>query len=190
MKIFFTASLRGKPEFESYYKRIYSVIERLGFKSLDNEILKLSSNYYDNIQKQGRAAYIDLYERKIKNLQYADICIFECTIPSLSIGYLIQKALDFNKPTVILYYKDNTPQFLSGIEEDKLIMRRYDDETLDKMVEEAIENAKHLQDKRFNFFISPNLLNYLEKASKAQGITKSTFIRNLLLAHRKKNDNM
>lgn len=188
MKIFFTASLRGQAEFGAYYKTTYTVINKLGFKSLDNELLNLTPGYYDNIQKEGRAAFINLYERKIKNLQSADICIFDCTLPSLSIGYLIQKALDFNKPTIILYYGENTPQFISGIEEDKLIVKKYDEKNLEKIVEEAIESAKHLQDKRFNFFISPNLLNYLEKASKTQGITKSTFIRNLILAHRKKND--
>jgi hypothetical protein len=187
MKIFFTASLRGQEEYGKYYKEIYSVIEKLGYASLDDEIFKLSASYYDNIQKQGRDAYVDLYERKIKKLQTADVCIFECTLPSLSIGYLIQKALDFNKPVIILYLNDNTPQFISGINEDKLIVKKYSGITLSKVVHDALEEAKHLQDKRFNFFISPQLLTYLEKASKKEGITKSTFIRNLLLMHRKKN---
>ena len=188
MKVFFTASLRGIAEFGSFYKKMFMHLQKMGFSHLDEEIFKLSPSYYDNIQKQGRSAFVDLYKRKIKNLQTADICLFEVSIPSLSIGYLIQKALDFNKPTVILYYKENTPQFISGIEEDKLIVRQYNDLNLEEIVEESVEEAKHLQDKRFNFFISPNLLNYLEKASKAQDITKSTFIRNLLLAHRKKSE--
>ncbi|MCX6732629.1 MAG: hypothetical protein NTV98_03760 [Candidatus Roizmanbacteria bacterium] len=187
MKIFFTASLRGQEDYGKHYKKIFSLIEDLGYVSLDDEILKLTPSYYDNIQKQGRDAYVDLYERKIKKLQTADICIFECTLPSLSIGYLIQKALDFNKPVVILYLNDNTPQFISGINEDKLIVKKYTEATLTQVVNSAFEEAKHLQDKRFNFFISPDLLTYLEKASKKEGITKSTFIRNLLLAHRRKN---
>jgi hypothetical protein len=186
MKIFFTASLRGQEDYGKYYKKVFSLIRDLGYVSLDDEILKLSPSYYDVIQKQGRDAYVDLYERKIKKLQSADICMFECTLPSLSIGYLIQKALDFNKPVVILYLNENTPQFISGINEDKLIVRKYTESTLSEVVTNAFEEAKHLQDKRFNFFISPYLLTYLEKASKKDGISKSTFIRNLLLAHKRK----
>ncbi len=186
MKIFFTASLRGQAEFGTYYKEIFWLIEKTGAKNLDDEILKLSKDYYGTIQEQGRAACVNLYQRKIKSLQQADICIFEGSVPSLSIGYLIDKALDFNKPTIILYYKSSTPQFISGIEGGKIVLKQYLANTLQKSFESALEEAKHLQDKRFNFFISPDLLNYLERASKEIGITKSTFIRNLILQHKKK----
>lgn len=186
MKIFFTASLRGQTDYGKYYTKIAQTVEKLGLKNLDDEIFKLSPSYYDSLQKQGRDAYVDLYDRKISRLNSADICMFECTLPSLSIGFLIQKALDFNKPVIILYFDQNTPQFISGISEDKLIVRQYTEKNIESVVEESIEEAKHLQDKRFNFFISPNLLTYLEKASKREGITKSTFIRNLIVAHKKK----
>jgi len=186
MKIFFTASLRGQADFGKYYKEIFSLIEKEGAKNLDDEILKLSETYYDTIQKQGRTAFVDLYKRKIKALQQADICIFEGSLPSLSIGYLIEKALDFNKPTIIFYYKNNTPEFISGIDEEKIILKQYNETSLQQSFESALTEAKHLQDKRFNFFISPDLLTYLEKASKEEGITKSTFIRNLILQHKKK----
>lgn len=186
MKIFFTASLRGQSEFGTYYKEIFNLIEKTGAKNLDDEILKLSKDYYETIQKQGRVAFTDLYKRKIKALQQADICIFEGSIPSLSIGYLIEKALDFNKPTIIFYYKNTTPEFIAGIDEEKIILKQYTEDTLQSSFISALEEAKHLQDKRFNFFISPDLLTYLEKASKEEGITKSTFIRNLILQHRKK----
>ncbi len=187
MKVFFTASLRGQNEFGKFYKTIYSAIEKKNYKNLDNEILVLSEKYYNDIQKAGRTAFINLYQRKLKNLQIADICIFEGSLPSLSIGYLIQKALDFNKPVIILYYKENVPQFIAGINEEKLIVKNYNDSNLLTVLDEAIQEARNLQDKRFNFFISPSLLNYLEKASNKEGITKSTFIRNLIIAHRKKN---
>ncbi len=186
MKVFFTASLRGQDEFGKFYHAIFKDVELMGFKNLDDEILKLPASYYESIQKQGKHAFIDLYQRKIRAVQEADICIFEGSMPSLSIGFLIQKALDFNKPTIILYYDKNTPQFISGIDEEKLIVKQYLEKDLKEVLKAAIEEAKHLQDKRFNFFISPDMLNYLEKASKAEGITKSTFIRNLILNHKKK----
>ena len=186
MKIFFTASLRGQTEYGDLYKAIFNELSIMGYKNLDNEIFQLHPHYYDPMQKQGRQAFVDLYKRKIKAVQEADMCVFEGSLPSLSIGYLIQKALDFNKPTIILYFEDNTPQFISGIDEDKLIVKQYTKKDLKSVVINAVEEARHLQDKRFNFFISPGLLNYLEKASKEEDITKSTFIRNLILSHKKK----
>lgn len=186
MKVFFTASLRGQTEYGKLYKEIFNELSSLGYKNLDEEIFRLPPNYYDTMEKQGRQAFIDLYQRKIKAVQDADICLFEGSLPSLSIGYLIQKALDFNKPTIILYFEDNTPQFISGIDEEKLIVKQYKEKNIKTVVKEAVEEARHLQDKRFNFFISPDLLNYLEKASKSEDITKSTFIRNLILNHKKK----
>ncbi len=186
MKVFFTASLRGQTEFGKQYKSIFNELLALGFKHLDDEIFQLPTNYYDTMQKQGKQAFIDLYQRKIKAVQEADICIFEGSLPSLSIGYLIQKALDFNKPTIIFYFDTNIPEFISGIDEEKLIVRQYGEKNIKSVVQEAIDEARHIQDKRFNFFISPDLLNYLEKASKIEGLTKSTFIRNLILNHKKK----
>lgn len=186
MKVFFTASLRGQHEFGKYYEQIFGRLKHLGYTHLDNEILTLSKNYYDKIQKEGRTACVDLYQRKMKHLKEADIYMFECTVPSLSIGYQILKAIDFNRPTVILHLKGNIPQFISGIDNDKLIVKGYTPETLEEIVDSSIREATDLQDKRFNFFINPYLLNYLQKVSKEQNITKSTFIRNLILTHKKK----
>jgi len=112
--------------------------------------------------------------------------VFYCSFGSLSIGFIIERSLEFNKPTIVLYYKDNLPFFLSGIKDEKVIVMKYDDDTIVQVVEKALQIASELRDKRFNFFISPELLSYLESSSKKEGVTKSLFIRNLLLEHRKK----
>jgi predicted DNA binding CopG/RHH family protein len=72
---------------------------------------------------------------------------------------------------------------LTGIEDEKLIIRSYTEKNLKKILKEAIDLARQRSDKRFNFFISQKLLNYLESISKKEGINKSTFIRNLILEH-------
>lgn len=187
MKIFFTASLRGKKEHDYFYEIIYNYIRELGYKNVDDEIFKLSEGeYYNRIEKEGRDAYVDLYQRKIKHIQEADLCIFECTLHSLSIGFLIEKAMSLNKPTIVLYLEDNIPHFLAGVENDKLIVSSYKKENLIQILKNAIEQARDIRDTRFNFFISPSLLSYLEETSKKLSVTKSTFIRNLILADKKK----
>jgi len=65
-------------------------------------------------------------------------------------------------------------------------LREYTKENLAQVVSDVIEDAKHSADKRFNFFISPSLLSYLEEESKKFDMTKSAFIRRLILEHKKK----
>lgn len=188
MKIFFAGSQRGKKFYGQYYIRIYELVAKNGYEHLDKSFIETTTeNFYDNLDKGGRQAHVDFYNRNIKNIKEADICIFECSLHSLSIGFQIEKALEFNKPTIVLYLEKNTPYFLGGIENDKMIVYSYDKENLENILTQALDEAKEVTDKRFNFFISPHLLNYLNKAATEEGITKSTFIRNLLLDHMKKN---
>lgn len=187
VKILFTASHRGKKHFSSFYKKIYDLIEQKGIKNISDTIISMDSDsYYERLEKVGSAAYTEEYNRMIENIKKADVVIFECSLPSLGIGFMIDKSLELNKPVVGLHLKDHMPTFLAGISSDKFHLAEYTDENISDVLDKIIEKAKSSMDKRFNFFISPSLLNYLEKASKEQGLTKSTFIRNLLLEHMKR----
>ncbi|MEN9328697.1 MAG: hypothetical protein RI947_1505 [Candidatus Parcubacteria bacterium] len=187
MKVIFTASLRGKKYFEPQYKRTVDVIKKLGYETNAEDLIHPSNNkIYTDIQEGSRDANVAMYKKKIQELQEADICMFETSTHSLAIGFMIQKALEFNKPTIVLYYKDNAPDFLTGVEDDKLIVKNYDDDNLEAVVTGVLGEGQNMRDKRFNFFISPKLLSYLENTSRKDGVTKSTFIRNLILDHRKK----
>ncbi|MEK9179049.1 MAG: hypothetical protein AAB893_01120 [Patescibacteria group bacterium] len=188
MKVFFTASQRGKKEFGKYYQRIYDQLELLGYSHLETSLLKISSKeFYDKLENTGHAQYTEYYNNNMKRIQEADICVFESSLHSLSIGFMIQKSLDNNKPTIVLYFEDNIPHFLHGMSEDKLILAKYTGTDLEEVLKKTLGEATDLREKRFNFFISPALLTYLEGASKKLGITKSTFIRNLIQDHRRKN---
>lgn len=187
MKVIFTASLRGKKFYENQYKHIIQTIKKLGYETNEDDIVNATNNkVYIDIQEGSREANVAMYQKKVLELQNSDICIFECSTHSLAIGFMIQKSLEFNKPTIVLYYKDNTPDFLTGIEDDKLIVRSYNDDDIDKVLTTALDEGQNVRDKRFNFFISPKLLAYLENTSRKNGVTKSTFIRNLILEHKKK----
>lgn len=164
------------------------MIADLGYTHVDNDIIGVPvDEFYGKLNKEGREGNVELYKRKIVAIQESDICVFECSVHSLSIGFVIQKALDFNKPTIVLYHENDIPHFLVGAMDEKLIVKSYTDSTLKKVLESSLVTASEVRDKRFNFFIRPELLTYLEKASKDLNVTKSTFIRNLILEHRKKN---
>lgn len=188
MKVYLSASPRGDKDFGEYYKKLYDELVKLGYQHVNNEIIKLSSDEFaKDMNDRGREAQLDLFNRKIKAIKEADICIFETSIHSLGVGFLVNKALEFGKPTVVLYFRENVPYFISGAEDEKLIIREYNEKNVKKIVKEAIDIARERRDKRFNFFISPKLLEYLEKASKEEGVTKSKFIRNLIMGHMREN---
>lgn len=188
MKVFFTASQRGQKFYEEIYREIFDKIKRLGHTHLYDKLIKIPyKKFYETLEKEGHKASVELYRENIEKLSRADINIFECSLHSLSIGFLVQKSLEFRKPTVVLYLKENLPYFLSGVKDDKLLMKSYDKTSLREVLKGALEEVTALRDQRFNFFISDALLRYLDEASKKAGVNKSTFLRNLLLKHKRSN---
>lgn len=187
MKVFFTASQRGKKLYLSHYKKIEEIIRKMNFTVIEDDLLTLETNeFYDKFGENNRQAFVEFYEKELEKIKNADINIFDCSFGSLSIGFIIEKSLEFNKPTLVLYYGDNAPFFLAGAQDEKLIIVNYNEKNLEEVLGKNLQIASELRDKRFNFFISPEQLNYLEVSAKKEGITKSLFIRNLILEHRKK----
>jgi len=183
MKIFFSGSPRGKKEYGEYHQKINALISDLGYENIDKDLLDRS---YDDFKQQmslGREAYIKWYQKKIESINKSDICIFETSVHSLGIGFLIQRALDIGKPVIVLYFANNIPYFLSGIEDEKLIVKSYDEKNYKKVIKDALEKAREKRDKRFNFFLSPKLLNYIDGEAQKSGITKSKFLRDLIVRH-------
>jgi len=187
MLIYFSAPQLGKKYFEEYYRKIYKEIERLGYIHLDDEIIKIKAKeYLERFEDGSKSYHSQLYKKNIGLLQKADINVFDCSFDSLSIGFMIEKSLEYGKPTIVLYLKDNLPFFLVGANDEKLVLRSYNERNLHNVITKSLDEAKIRRDKRFNFFISQELLAFLEQESTRQSTTKSTFIRNLIIDYRKK----
>lgn len=188
MKIFFISTPRGTDVLRQNYQRLYDTITKMGYSHVSDFITTTAADkFYDEMHK-GRDAHKKFYNEMVEDIQKADICVFETSIPSLAIGFLIQRALDYSKPTIVMYYKDNIAYFLSGIDDEKLITVSYDEKNYKKILKKALEQAREKRDKRFNFFLSPKLLNYIENASNEHGITKSKLLRDMIVAHMRENE--
>ncbi|MBI3620252.1 hypothetical protein HY214_03875 [Candidatus Roizmanbacteria bacterium] len=184
MKAFFNAPFRGKKIHGTYYETIFRAIEKLGYNHLDRSIVEDNlETHYKKITEGGGESYKQFYDTTLGYLKTADVNIFECSFPSLGLGFQIEKSLEFNKPTIIIYLQNYTPFFLAGVKDEKLIFAKTTGKDVEKVLKKAFEEAKKRADKRFNFFISPYLLSYLNKVTKNQNITKSMFIRGLILEH-------
>ncbi len=122
----------------------------------------------------------------LPKLQQADLCLFECSGESTTIGYLVQKALEMEKPVITIYLKGSKPNVFSQIKNEKFQLLEYTKSSLITQLKFSITKASLLSDKRFNFFVSSSMLAYLNSISRKLGVTKSTFIRNLIEEYRKK----
>jgi len=191
MRIFVSGSHRNQYDSQNVFDRIYEVVEELGYENIDTSMFNVNADlFHERMNKLGKQAAIEHFSRINTCLKASDINIFECTVPSVGLGYQINKSLELSKPTILLYIHDINPfVFFTGLDDEKLIIKEYNDKTLKKTVRDGIEIARQKRDKRFSFFISPKLLEYLETASTNDGATKSKFIRSLIINHMWENRN-
>lgn len=186
MKVFFYSS-PASDKYDNFIHTIYDEIQKLGYEHLNKEI---KTNAIRNVLKHNKFPdkdYISNVGGLMLDMAKADICVFETSFQSLAAGYLIDKAVEAGKPTIVLY-KENIPHILSVIDDEKLIVKNYDEKSLKKILKAALEQAREKRDKRFNFFLSPKLLSYLENTSDSQGVTKSKILRDLIVEHMRKNN--
>jgi hypothetical protein len=177
MKVYFTASARGTKEFGKQYQEIYKNIEALGNQNLDDLICRVDENKFYEGTHSDR---VDLYKQAMVHIKNSDVIVLEVSIHSLSMGFVLHKALDMGKPVIALYYDNNLPYFAAGIDNDKLQLLSYNENNLNKTLEDALEYAQELIDVRFNFFISPAIGRYLDWISKVKKIPRSVYLRALI----------
>lgn len=182
MKVYFSVSPKAKTDLGKVYKIIFDEISRLGYQHVSEEAIHEDEDtFYEEMEKGGKDTHQNLFKQKTKFIQSADINVFDLSAGGVGLGFNVEKSLELNKPTIVVYHGDNVPFFLSGIDDDKFILVGYTEKNAKKIIKESLEVARERRDKRFNFFISPRLLDYLEKASGTEGVTKSKFIRNLIV---------
>jgi len=173
MKIFFSSSSNNSKEADESFQSIVNYLTE-EIELLGNEVLFDSQNLNLN--------------QTVKLIQKADICTYESSFSCSKTGFLIAKSLDCDKPTIVFYSDNHYPDFLKNNRFEKLILQQYsfDRNNIEKAVRKAFNKANKLRDRRFNFFITPDLLNFLEQESRKMNITKSMFIRWLIDSYRKK----
>ena len=177
MKIYFSASRLYKEQYSDNYKKIVKVLKESGSQLLDNTYFKPSPSGF--VMPEGDRK--SLYRSMVKNMDRADFCVFEASYPStLHIGHEITLAMEKSKPVVVLYTKGHEPILFKGMDKEKVIWIEYNDDNLEKQLNEAIEMSKKEVDVRFNFFVSPKILGYLDWVAQKRMIPRSVFLRDLI----------
>ena len=184
MKAYFTASLRGKQDYEINYRAIVEGLGKLGYKVFAGHILNV--NAATKAASQTNEEKKEFYKELLGWVKAADIVVAEISYPSVSVGHEISFALELGKVVLVLHTKDNSSILLEGSDDKRLMMVCYSLDNLYKILPKAVEDARQASDVRFNFFVSPKILAYLDWVAKKRMIPRSVFLRDLIEKEMKK----
>jgi len=176
MKVHFIGDLGGN---KSDYEKIVAIIKKCGSELVTDHSISRSLKDLEGETPEDA----ELYAKKMAQwLKKADAVVVETTVPLLGAGYEIAVALQLGKPVIALYRPDgkNTPHVLKGLESDKLQVISYSDKTLEEALTLALDYANEQMDTRFNFFVSPSIVNYLDWVSKKKRLPRAVYLRKLI----------
>lgn len=185
MKIFFSGSRNFKEDYGKWYEKIIKVLKSGGSEVIDNTVVRIPKD----VTAVPDDEKVLLYKNLVKLLDKAEICVFEASYPStIHIGHEITLAIEKSKPVIILYLDKpgNEPMLFRGLKSEKVVWVSYNEGNLESVLGEALEKVKKLIDVRFNFFVSPKILNYLDWVAQKRMIPRSVFLRNLIEREMKK----
>lgn len=177
MKVFFSTTQRLKIKYDENVKAIFKAIESLGHKHTSDYIVRIDIKDYYKLDKEKTPQY---YNEIVESLRRAEVVVLETSLHSIGVGYLLQLALDQGKCVIALHIPGKFPFFISGIQNEKLMICEYTIENVKEVLKQALEVAKDQMDVRFNFFISPRIGAYLDWIAKTKRIPRAVYLRRLI----------
>lgn len=184
MKIYFTGALSGIPKYLNNYKSIVEHLRYRGCKVYAEHIL--TEGKEREVKEQTAQDRENVYRDLSKKIKVSDIVVAEISTPSVSIGHEISYALELSKPVIVLHVPGESSSLLEGRKDERLQMVTYDIDSLKEKLDRAMEEAGKLMDVRFNFFVNPQILSYLDWVSQKKMLPRSVFLRNLIEREMKK----
>jgi hypothetical protein len=178
MNIFYTASFYGKERYQKYYDMVREAIEVTKVKLVSPE----KGNYLSLVPKTEQKRISDPrkihYEAVRRGITAADGVIIEISQEDFQLGHEATLAIQNKKPVLCLsVYED----FAEKITNPYLFGAKYNEYTVSEIVEEFIKRVeKRRFTERFNLFLSPTQVSYLEKSGKAYDMNMSEYLRRLI----------
>lgn len=177
MSVYFTASIVGKKQYLKNYLAILDALRKRNLKVISDHIIKSTEEEIRLEKKEDRLTFQGKLEKWIGNCKFM---VVESSFPSISVGYEISLALQFNKPVLILYADGDPPSLLVHHEDDKIVCEKYSLSTLDDIVEDFVNYADEQVDTRFTFFVTPEISVFLDKIARREKLPKAVYLRRLI----------
>lgn len=186
MKIFLSASIYGKQHLEDSCQKIADLVAKSGHTIVADHILQTTNEQMAQWKKNQDIEFHHFVMNGVKN---SEALFAEISHPSTSVGYLIALAAQAGKPVVCFYHGTEKPHLFATLESenDKFVVAEYQDlKDLETLVPEMIEFVHQGQDSRFNFFVAPKHINFLNWIAQTKKIPRSVFLRKLIEEEMKK----
>jgi len=183
MKIYFGSSPRIKEKYAKEIKEIYQLLKKLDFSHTSDFIAEVEPKKYYEL---GAEELNVLHQKTLASIKKAEICVFEASLQDLSVGFLINFSLDLGKTVIVLSQSREEPSLLHHVKQDKLIFVAYTPKDLAEKLKAALEQAKGQSDIRFNFFVTPQILSYLNWLSGHKRVPRAVYLRALIEREMKK----
>lgn len=185
MRVYFTASIAQRGQLIEEYKSIIKEIVNLGHKCITaydilNEPLEMALSLDERVQSR-------YYQNWRKIISQVDAGVVEVSFPStIHIGTEISALIERGKPVICLYASMRNPSFLNEFHSSRLIKLEYSRDSIKDVLKWGFEEVERMMNRRFTFFVSPEIDTYLEKVSKEKSLPRSEYIRNLILKDMKR----
>jgi CRP-like cAMP-binding protein len=180
MTIFFTASHRGESLYKKQFDLVHSTIQE--FKSVTLISPGWNDNYDALLSEAKRKKIDDPHLREYaaikQGIKLADAVIIETSFESFQLGHETTLALMEKKPVLCLSLHEN---FSHRIQHDYFFGARYSPASVKGIIQDFLAEVHDLSlSQRFNLFLYPHQLSFLEIQSQRQGMNKSEYIRSLI----------
>jgi len=181
MKVYFGSSAQKIVENSGYYLATREAILASGNTITRDWILNAIDDAKNNVDTADRA---HMYDDVMRSIQEADLVIFDCTVPAMSVGHQITFAIERYKPTLVLVHKNHklsSSLFLAGSNSPYLTFRDYktkDDCT--NLVTQFLKEKEPNSKVRFNLVLDRELDNYVEWTTFRRKITKTDAIKSMI----------
>jgi dTMP kinase len=138
MKIYFGAAITiDRDTYLPLYQKIVQQLESLGHEILSNHVVDPETELGDGLSAQ------ELFNREVESVMDADVMVAEVTGPSWGTAFLIEHALENNKPVLALFYKNNGHELPLMVEgHPELYVANYNQDNLHAVLKKNLKQIE------------------------------------------------
>ncbi len=123
-------------------RKIETRLKKMGHKVVGGALKK-------EVKSESRESARKLYQRELKLIAQCDLMIAEVTQPSWGTAFLIEDALEHDKPVLALFYKNNGNDFPLMIKgHSELYSEHYDEDNLDIVLKRNLDHFNQIELKK------------------------------------------
>lgn len=191
MNVFFTASRWGKGKYQEHYDLVRETIKAFNVVLISPE----ENNYHLLLSNEERKQFPDSerlrrnwnwhYETIRRGIHWADAVVFEVSQEDFQLGHEATLAILEKKPVLCLSINDD---FSKKIHHDYFFAAIYSKKNVKPIMQDFFARVRDLRlARRFNMFLYPSQVDYVEKIGKKHGMNMSEYIRHLINIDRRAN---